>query len=236
MGFTQEELAWRANLHRTYITDIERGARNVTLNSIESLAKALQVTAGNLLSHAVTAAGAFIRPDTKTARIPVREILLVEDNATDAAMTEHAFTQAKVTNPLKIVGTAEDGLDYLFGKGRKAKRKRAQPQLILLDLNLPRMSGLEFLRHIKSDERTRDIPVVVLTVSQSDQMIIECGQLGAANYIVKPFGIEGLVRVTPNLNLHLTVGASTNPRTSSRSASPGATSGSMDCATTSRRN
>jgi CheY-like chemotaxis protein len=218
MGITQEELAWRANLHRTYITDIERGARNVTLNSIENLAKALQVTAGNLLSHAATPAGKLIRPAAKIARTIVREILLVEDDATDAAMTADAFKQAKITNPLRIVGTAEDGLDYLVGKGRNAKRKRAQPQLILLDLNLPRMSGLEFLRHIKYDGRTRDIPVVVLTVSQSDRMIIECGRLGAANYIVKPFGIEGLVRVTPRLNLHLTVGAPAGTRGKARSA------------------
>jgi two-component system response regulator len=199
MGITQEELAWRANLHRTYITDIERGARNVTLNSIESLAKALQVTAGNLLSHAATPAGTLLRPGAKTARTTVREILLIEDNPTDAAITARAFEQAKVTNPLRTVSTAEDGLDCLFGKDGKSKRKQAQPQLILLDLNLPRMSGLEFLRHIKSDERSRDIPVVVLTVSQSDSMIIECGRLGAVNYIVKPFGIEGLVRVTPKL-------------------------------------
>jgi CheY-like chemotaxis protein len=212
MGITQEELAWRANLHRTYITDIERGARNVTLNSIESLAKALQVTAGNLLSHAATPAGTGMHPGAKTARTTVREILLIEDCATDAAMTAHAFKQAKVTNPLRIVSTAEDGLDYLFGNSRNAKRKRVRPQLILLDLNLPRMSGLEFLRHIKSDERSRDIPVVVLTVSQSDRMIIECGRLGAANYIVKPFGIEGLVRVTPRLNLHLTVGPPANTK------------------------
>jgi CheY-like chemotaxis protein len=212
MGITQEELAWRANLHRTYITDIERGARNVTLNSIESLAKALQVTVGNLLSHAATPAGTLLRPGAKTARMTVREILLIEDNPTDAALTAHAFKQAKVTNPLRIVSTAEDGLDCLFGKNGKAKRKQAQPQLILLDLNLPQMSGLEFLRHIKSDERTCDIPVVVLTVSQSDRMIIECGRLGAVNYIVKPFGIENFVRVTPKLNLHLTVGASTSTR------------------------
>ena len=212
LGITQEELAWRASLHRTYIADIERGARNVTLRSIASLAKALQVTMGNLLSHAAAPAGTALRHAAKTAPTEAQEILLIEDSAMDAALTARAFKRAKITNPLKIVGAAEDGLDYLFGKGRHAKRKRTRPQLILLDLNLPQMSGLEFLRQIKNDELTRDIPVVVLTVSQSDRMIIECGRLGAVNYIVKPFGIESFVRVTPKLNLHLTVGLPSSPR------------------------
>jgi CheY-like chemotaxis protein/DNA-binding XRE family transcriptional regulator len=217
MGFTQEELAWRASLHRTYIADIERGARNVTLRSIASLAKALQVTIGNLLSYATMPTGAAVSPGAIAAPKAVPEILLIEDSATDAAMAARAFKRAKITNPLKIVCAAEDGLAYLFGKGGNKKRRRPRPQLILLDLNLPQMSGPEFLRRIKSDDRTRDIPVVVLTVSQSDRMIIECGRLGAVNYIVKPFGIESFVRVTPKLNLHLTLGPPANIRSTASS-------------------
>ncbi len=86
----------------------------------------------------------------------------MEHNAADAAMTARAFKRAK----LRIVRDAEAGLDYLFGTGRYAKRKPVRPQLILLGLNLPQMSGLEFLRRVKADERTRDIPVAVLTVSE----------------------------------------------------------------------
>jgi CheY-like chemotaxis protein len=216
LGITQEELAWRASLHRTYITDIERGARNVTLRSVANLAKALQITIGDLLSRATQPVEAAMPIGAKTASKSVPEILLIEDSAADTALTARAFKRAKVTNPLKSVCTAEDGLDYLFSRGRHIKRKPVRPQLILLDLNLPQMSGLEFLRRIKSDERTRDIPVVVLTVSQSDRMIIECGRLGATNYIVKPFGIESFVRVTPKLNLHLTVGPPSKARNDAR--------------------
>jgi two-component system response regulator len=150
-----------------------------------------------------------------SAESAIREILLVEDSPTDAAMALRAFKSARITNPLRIVRDAETGLDYLFGTGRYTKSKPRRPQLVLLDLNLPQMSGLEFLRRIKSDVRTSDIPVVILTVSQSDKMIIECGQLGADNFIVKPVAIESVVRVAPKLNMQLTLGwsAASQPQT-----------------------
>ena len=205
LGITQEELAWRADMHRTYIADIERGARNVTLRSVVNLAKALEVTVEALFSDVTAPSGKAGRGGAETARAEACEILLVEDNATDAALTMRAFKRAKMTNPLRIVQDAEEGLDYLFGTGRYAKKTPQKPQLILLDLNLPKMTGLEFLRLVKADKRTCDIPVVVLTVSQSDRMIVECGRLGAENYIIKPVAMEGFLRVTPKLNLRLTL-------------------------------
>ena len=161
LGFTQEELAWRANLHRTYVADVERGARNVTLWTIANLAKALRVTAGNLLSHAARPNEMVPRSGAGSAPDEVREILLVGQSSTMA----RAFERAKLANPIKIVRDGESGLDYLFGTGRYAKRKPARPQLILLVLDLPRMSGQEFLLRVKGDERTQDIPVLPLTVS-----------------------------------------------------------------------
>lgn len=162
LGITQEELAWRANMHRTYIADIERGARNVTLRTVAQLAKALQITVRNLFAYVTAQPGAALRVGTAIAPTEVQDILLVDHNAADAARTARAFKRAK----FRIVPDAEAGLDYLFGTGRYARRKPVRPQLILLDLHLPQMAGMDFLRRVKADARTRDIPVVVLTVSE----------------------------------------------------------------------
>ena len=165
LKLSQEELAWRADVHRTYIADIERGARNVTLRTVANLAKALQITIGHLFAHVTAPSGTAPSVGAEPAPSEVREILLVEHNAAAAATTARAFKRAKLANPLRIVRDGEAGLDYLFGTGPYAKPKPLRPQLILLVLDLPRMSGAEFLRRIKGDERTRDIPVVLLTVS-----------------------------------------------------------------------
>lgn len=149
-------------MHRTYLADIERGKRNVTLRTVANLAKTLQISVGNLFAHVPAKPGTALRVGAATAPIEVRNILLVEHNAADAARMARAFKRAK----LRIVSDAEAGLDYLFGTGRYARRKPARPQLILLDLHLPQMSGMEFLQRVKGDERTRDIPVVVLTASE----------------------------------------------------------------------
>jgi CheY-like chemotaxis protein len=149
-------------MHRTYLADIERGTRNVTLRTVAHLAKALQITVGNLFAYVTARPGTALRVGTAMAPSEVQDILLVNHNVADAAMTARAFKRAK----FKIVRDAEAGLDYLFGTGRYARQKPVRPQLILLDLHLPQMSGMEFLRRVKGDKRTRDIPVAVLTVSE----------------------------------------------------------------------
>jgi CheY-like chemotaxis protein len=202
LGITQEELAWRADMHRTYVADIERGGRNVTLRSVGHLASALEVSVADLLSTDQST----IEPVSYVGESErFGEILMVEDNSTDAELVLRAFKRAHLTNPVKIVGDGEEALEYLNRTGRYAGYKGGYPQLVLLDLNLPRVSGIEVLRQIKNSETLRLIPVVILTVSQHDKNIIECGRLGAENYIIKPVEFENFSRITSALNLHWTL-------------------------------
>ena len=133
------------------------------------------------------------------------EILMVEDSATDAELAVWEFKHARVANPFKVVTSGEEGLDYLFGTGAYAKTGAARPQLVLLDLNLIAMSGIDFLRRIKADERTRDIPVVILTLSTRDRDIMAGVRLGAAGQIIKPLRFETLIRTIARLKLELTL-------------------------------
>ncbi|MEO7799211.1 MAG: response regulator [Opitutaceae bacterium] len=199
LGITQEELAWRADLHRTYIADVERGARNLSLQSIANLADALEVSVGSLL----TFAGGDLALTNEDGRPrKLGEILLVEDDPADVELTLRSLTRARVMNPVKTLSTGQEALDYFFGADKRKRRgERIPPLLVLLDLGLPKISGLEVLQRLKHEESTRDIPVVVLTGSRYDRTIMECARLGAANYILKPVGLVDLSRVSTRLNL-----------------------------------
>jgi len=202
LGFSQEELAERANLHRTYISDIERGARNVSLESISKLASALEVSVSSLFTEEVE----IRKPENGKTNGPDRElvdILLVEDNPDDVELTLQAFKKARFANRLHVVRDGAAALDYLFRRGEHASHPETErPQLILLDLNLPKMDGLEVLRFIKKHKRTRMIPVVVLTASQMFSDMEECQRLGADTYIVKPVNFQRLSQITPQLSLN----------------------------------
>lgn len=198
LGLSQEALAERADLHRTYVCDVERGVRNLSLQSIEKLAGALETSVAALFPEAEP------RPETGDADgdAVCVDILLVEDNPDDAAMTLHAFKQARFTNRVHVVKDGAEALDYIFCRGAYAERNPDEnPSVILLDLNLPKVSGLEVLRRIRADKRTKHIPAIILTVSQKDADIAECQQLGAATYIVKPVDFQKLSHATPVLKL-----------------------------------
>jgi CheY-like chemotaxis protein len=191
-GISQEELAERADLHRTYVSDVERGARNQSIGSIEKLARALQVSVSTLFEKATAATGAK----------QLVEILLVEDNPRDVKLTRRAFETALITNPMHVVSDGAEALDFLFATGSYADRgEDGYPKVVLLDLNLPKISGLEVLRRIKADPRTQHIPVIILTASNRDGDINECRRLGAETYIVKPVVFQKFTEVTPRLNL-----------------------------------
>lgn len=205
-GLTQEELAWRAALHRTYLADVERGGRNLTLRSIGNLAHALQIPVECLLQESL---GGAKRGRGRAEPAAGGEILLVEDSAADVTLTLRVFQRAQVSNPIKAVRDGEEALAYLFRTGPYAKHKDEQlPQLILLDLKLPGMAGTEVLRRVKANEATANLPVVILSVTRYDRAIEECERLGAADYIVKPLRLESLSRVMPKLRFHWTLGRS----------------------------
>ncbi|HEV7403098.1 MAG TPA: response regulator [Chthoniobacteraceae bacterium] len=200
LHISQEELADRAGLHRTYISDVERGTRNLSLESIGKLAAALKLSV----------AGLFERADPERTSERLIEILLVEDNPDDIALTRRAFWKARIANPLHVVRDGAEALEFLFATGPYAGRRAADlPGVILLDLNLPQITGLEVLRRIKSDPRTREVPVVVLTVSNDDGDIAACRQLGVQSYIVKPVGFQNFSEVTPHLLLEWALKKST---------------------------
>jgi len=121
------------------------------------------------------------------------EILLVEDNPGDVRLTIEALKETKVMNNLSVVVDGEEAMDYLKQRGQHADATK--PDLILLDLNLPKKSGREVLEEIKQDEELQTIPVVVLTVSQAERDIVKSYQLHANCYINKPIDLDQFVEV-----------------------------------------
>jgi CheY-like chemotaxis protein len=125
------------------------------------------------------------------------EILLVEDNPGDVRLTKEALKEGKVMNVLNTVGDGEEALGYLRRQGPYAQATR--PDLILLDLNLPRKSGREVLEEIKEDPELKRIPVVILTVSEAEQDIIKSYNLHANCYITKPVNLEQFIEVVKSI-------------------------------------
>ena len=115
------------------------------------------------------------------------EILLVEDNPNDVELALHAFRKNNLTNRIHVARDGVEAVEFLFCTGAYANRNMADhPKVVLLDLKLPRMDGLEVLRRVKSDPRTRSIPVVVVTSSREERDLVESYKLGVNSYIVKP--------------------------------------------------
>jgi two-component system, response regulator len=131
------------------------------------------------------------------------EILLVEDNPSDAELTLRAFKKNNFVNKVHVVTDGAQALDFIFCTGAYSDRSiKDPPKIVLLDLKLPKVNGKEVLKRIKSDERTKSIPVVVLTSSQEERDIVESYHLGVNSYIVKPVDFEKFTKMIAGLGLY----------------------------------
>jgi CheY-like chemotaxis protein len=192
LGLSQEQLAERAGLHRTYVSDVERGTRNPSISTVERLANALELPISVLFDRASHA---------RESR-DVVEVLLVEDDPRDLQLAVRAFERARIINPLHVVRDGVAALEFLFATGPYLHRSYAAfPNLILLALDLPKRSGLEVLQRIRADELTKRIPVIVLTGSKRDRDLTACRRLKVEACLVKPIDFEHLHQVTAKLDL-----------------------------------
>jgi two-component system response regulator len=132
-----------------------------------------------------------------------QKILLVEDNPDDIALTLRAFKKVNIANEIEVVRDGEEAMDYLLGRGKHADRDTSvAPAVILLDLKLPKMSGLEVLKAIRSEQSTRLLPVVILTSSKEESDLVNGYRLGANSYIRKPVDFERFVDAAKQLKLY----------------------------------
>jgi two-component system response regulator len=135
--------------------------------------------------------------------INVPRILLVEDNPDDEMLTLRAFRKSNLKNELVTVHDGAEALDYLFGQGAYAGRDpKDVPHLVLLDLKLPRVDGLEVLQRIRQDDRTRLVPVVILTSSKEQEDLVRSYSLGANSYVRKPIDLNQFISAIQQLGMY----------------------------------
>jgi two-component system response regulator len=131
------------------------------------------------------------------------EILLVEDNPNDVELTLRALQKQNLANKVFVVKDGAEALEFIFAEGAFAQRRiEHRPRVVLLDLKLPKVDGIEVLRRIKSDERTKHLPVVMLTSSQEERDVLDTYNLGVNSYIVKPVDFRNFVHAVSELGVY----------------------------------
>jgi CheY-like chemotaxis protein len=129
-------------------------------------------------------------------------ILLVEDNDDDIELTKLAFEQNKFANKIKVIKDGEEALNFLLQKGNDELKQLGRPVFILLDINLPKVNGMDILTHLKKDPYVKHIPVIMLTTSKEDEDIVRSYELGANSYVRKPVDYREFVDVINNLGIY----------------------------------
>jgi CheY-like chemotaxis protein len=143
-----------------------------------------------------------------------RPILLVEDNQDDEVLTLRAFRKLNIRNPIVVTRDGSEALDYLFGRGAYQGRDMSiQPQVVLLDMHLPKLDGLAVLRHIREDERTRLLPVVMLTSSNQERDLTGSYQLGVNSYVRKPVDVTSFFEAVRQVGVYWLLLNEIAPRT-----------------------
>jgi len=143
----------------------------------------------------------------------VRKILLVEDNANDVELTLAALNEYHLVNDVDVVRDGEEALDYLYKRGKYESRETQEPAVVLLDLKLPKVDGLEVLEKIKADVNLKTVPVVMLTSSREEQDLVRSYQLGVNAYVVKPVEFGEFMNALKELGLFWAVINQLPPRT-----------------------
>jgi CheY-like chemotaxis protein/DNA-binding XRE family transcriptional regulator len=200
LGLSQEEFGERANLHRTYVSDVEAGKRNPSLQSMQRLASAVGASIGSVFNSVEGIVASASRGRSEECE-KVVDILLVEEDESDIELALTAFKKAGLKNQIEVLRDGAEALDFLFCKGNYARRRAGnRPQLVLLDLQLPKVNGLDVLRQMKADERTHSIPVVIVASSRKSDHVEQALKLGAEAYILKPIDFQNFSQLTPKMS------------------------------------
>ena len=203
LGVTQEELAWRAGLHRTYLANVESGTRNLSLQSIGKLARGLDLSLTGLFERMEKSSKATASDGDYSLLAKPVDILLIDHSSASIEATLKAFQEAKFVNHVHVVHDAATVLDFLLSPRRgRASPTVVRPHLILLDLALPKGAGIKLLQRIRSDPRTGNIPIIALMTVRRDKEIEECQRLGVDEFILQPLSFRSLSEITPRLKLN----------------------------------